>query len=468
MVMAAQRKQASLGMALIALLCANSSHAQNMVGLGYGDSREKAVQLAYVDLAQQLFVRVESITEVNQTLESSRISQRSISETDIPLLQVPVSCSVTRAEHECRAEFDSVAARPRYQKALAQAESGLREDYARYQSVSADAKYPAGKTLATALSNYQKLRRVAGFLNLDSDFNPRDIASAVAQWQASARFNVSSLRAAAELIVDDVAESNVSVAPPFVPDSQELTPFGRAFLKELETQLGARLGKQAPRYQLLGSYVVNEKGMDLSYELIDLQGNTTMQVKQIHLLPTAYSSYETEPSSIDFDQLLRKGFAVSSDFSVAVATNKGMRNLAFEAGDSLELLVKLNRPGYFYVVGYSREDDADIQYLLPIGYGRGREQFVQYVSADQANRWVSLGAFEVAPPFGTERLQVFAAEETPIDSLPPHFYDDESGYYLIGENAAAPKVADRTRGLKRIRQESKAEAESVLIFSTYE
>ena len=162
MVMAAQRKQASLGMALIALLCANSSHAQNMVGLGYGDSREKAVQLAYVDLAQQLFVRVESITEVNQTLESSRISQRSISETDIPLLQVPVSCSVTRAEHECRAEFDSVAARPRYQKALAQAESGLREDYARYQSVSADAKYPAGKTLATALSNYQKLRRVAG------------------------------------------------------------------------------------------------------------------------------------------------------------------------------------------------------------------------------------------------------------------------------------------------------------------
>ena len=81
---------------------------------------------------------------------------------------------------------------------------------------------------------------------------------------------------------------------------------------------------------------------------------------------------------------------------------------------------------------------------------------------------MSLGAFEVAPPFGTERLQVFAAEETPIDLLPPHFYDDESGYYLIGENAAAPKVADRTRGLKRIRQESKAEAESVLIFSTYE
>ena len=466
--MADRRKQISFISVWITLFCVHGSYAQEMVGVGYSDSRERAVQLAYVDLAQQLFVRVESTTEVRQSYEGSSFSQRSISETDIPLLQVPVSCEATSKEYECHAVFDSEAARPRYQSALAQSEIGLRDDFVRYQSASADAKYPAGKALATALNNYQKLRRVAGFLGLGSEFNHRDIASVVEKWQSSARFNVSSLRAAAALIVDDVAEANVSVAPPFVPDSQELTPFGRAFLKELETQLGARLGKQAPRYQLLGSYVVNEKGMDLSYELIDLQGNTTMQVKQIHLLPTAYSSYETEPSSIDFDQLLRKGFAVSSDFSVAVATNKGMRNLAFEAGDSLELLVKLNRPGYFYVVGYSREDDADIQYLLPIGYGRGREQFVQYVSAEQANRWVSLGAFEVAPPFGTERLQVFAAEETPIDSLPPHFYDDESGYYLIGENAAAPKVADRTRGLKRIRQESKAKAESVLIFSTYE
>ena len=468
MMKAAGRTRTFLISAWITLFCAHSSYAQEMIGVGYGDSREKAVQLAYVDLAQQLFVRVESTTEVRQSYEGSSLSQRSISETDIPLLQVPVSCTVTKKEHECRAVFDSETARPRYQKALAQAEMELRENYARYQSASQDSQYPAGKTLATTLNNYQKLRRVAGFLGLNSGFNSREIATAVAGWQASARFNVSSLRAAAELIVDDIAESKVAVAPPFAPDSQELTPFGRAFLKELETQLGAGLSKQAPRYQLLGSYVVTDKGMDLSYELIDLQGNTTMQVKQIHLLPAAYSSYETEPSSIDFDQLLRKGFAVSSDFSVAVATNKGMRNLAFEAGDSVELLVKLNRPGYFYAVGYSQEGDADIQYLLPIGYGRGREQFVQYVSAEQANRWVSLGAFEVAPPFGTERLQVFAAEENPVDALPPHFYDNATGYFLIGEKTSASGMSDRTRGLKRIRQESKAKAESVLIFSTYE
>lgn len=468
MMMADRCKQISFMSVWIALFCAHGSYAQEMVGVGYGDSREKAVQLAYVDLAQQLFVRVESTTEVRQSYEGSSFSQRSISETDIPLLQVPVSCEVTSKEYECHAVFDSEAARPRYQSALTQSEIGLRDDYVRYQSASADAKYPAGKALATALNNYQKLRRVAGFLGLGSEFNHRDIASVVEKWQSSARFNVSSLRAAAALIVDDVSGESVSVAPPFTPDSQELTPFGRAFLKELETQLGARLKKQAPRYKLLGSYMVNDKGMDLSYELVDLQGNSTVQVKQIHLLPEAYSIYETEPSSIDFDQLLRKGLAISGDFSVAVATNKGMRNLAFEAGDSLELLVKLNRPGYFYVVGYSAENGRDIQYLLPVSYGSGREQFVQYVSAEQVNRWVSLGEFEVSPPFGTERLQVFASEDTPVDNLPLHFYDATSGYFLIGEQKTNQVRSDRTRGLKKIRKAAKAKAESFLVFSTYE
>ena len=450
----------------LAGLCA-MSYAQTLEGVGYADTREKSVQLAYVDLAQQLFVRVEARTEVRQSLESSSFSQRAISETDIPLLQVPVDCVVAKMQYECRALFDSVSARPRYIAALKRAERKLRDDYQRFEAADGEAVYAAGKTVSVALTNYQKLRRVAAYLNLSTPLNLGSIEAAVAKWHSSARFNVASLRGAAELIVDDISVSNVVVTPPYAPDSQELTPFGRVFIKELETQLGTKLRAGEPRYQLVGSYSVNAKGMDLSYELVDLRGNATVQVKQVHLAPSAYESYGTEPLSVDFDQLLRKGIAVSGDFTVAIASNKGMRNLAFEAGDSLELLVKLNRPGYFYVVGYSQEGDADIQYLLPVAYGHGREQFVYYVSAEQVNRWVSLGAFEVSQPFGTERLQVFASEEMAIDSLPPHFYDADSGYYLIGEGAGDEASKDRTRGLKRVRQESKASAESALVFSTY-
>jgi len=45
----------------------------------------------------------------------------------------------------------------------------------------------------------------------------------------------------------------------------------------------------------------------------------------------------------------------SEDFLVDLKTDAGRKYLNYEEGDELEFLVKLNHPGYFYIIGQSKE-----------------------------------------------------------------------------------------------------------------
>lgn len=136
---------------------------------------------------------------------------------------------------------------------------------------------------------------------------------------------------------------------------------------------------------------------------------------------------------------------VSSTFKSLLKTNKGGKQDIFYEGEEIEPYVLLNRPGYYYLIGKINIKGKTLSYLVDLDNSTGVDKFVRYVNGQNTNKWMSLGAFIVEPPFGTENLQLVAST-TEIKSLPKHHYDEQYGYYFI-DNILAE--AGTTRGIKK-------------------
>jgi hypothetical protein len=130
---------------------------------------------------------------------------------------------------------------------------------------------------------------------------------------------------------------------------------------------------------------------------------------------------------------------------VDVRTERGRRGLYYHPGDRDQLQVKLDRPGYYYVVGHVEKAGTRLSYLMEIGAAAGGSRFVRRVDAGATNRWQAVGEFIVEPPLGLEAVQVFATSESPERALPAARFDPARNLYLIGNEPS--EVVKRTRGL---------------------
>ncbi len=121
-----------------------------------------------------------------------------------------------------------------------------------------------------------------------------------------------------------------------------------------------------------------------------------------------------------------------ASFHLDIKTNKGANNLVFQESEELRLFFQVNRPCLLRTI-YKLADGSLI--LLD----DDRE-----VNTPETKKWVELGdGFEVAPPFGTEELYVFA-QEKPFPKLVVEKID---GYAYIKEGL--PNALRKTRGLKK-------------------
>ena len=197
--------------------------------------------------------------------------------------------------------------------------------------------------------------------------------------------------------------------------------------------------------------VVNETGIILNTRVVKLD-------------KTAYANINYRPTSIDFDKLLHDGYVVSSIFTAQISTNRGGEDLLFTEGETIELLVKLNRPGYFYIVSHNNENASS--YLIALNYdSTGKRQFIRYVNADDANKWISLGEFNATSPYGTENLQLIASSVDLISKLPAIQYDDTTGLHMLDTHSASDAVR-KTRALVPKRKGQVRSTEATLSFTT--
>jgi len=275
----------------------------------------------------------------------------------------------------------------------------------------------------------------------------------------------------------------VRVIAPVRADSAEITGLSGSIGDALRAELGAPTPDRSMRYTLDGSYERVDKKILLTLYLMNSSFSTERAFA--YVLPgDLEKAFRSPPPAAGFSGTLSRGLvriqsldesatpaarppqARDGGLVVEVQTGRGNRGLYYRPGDRDQLLVRLDRQGYYYVVGHIEKENTHLSYLMEIGQGTGN-RFVRRVGAGEANRWQTVGEFVVEPPLGVEAVQVFATSEPPDRMLPAAKFDPARQLYVIGNNPV--DAIARTRGLVRIEMGAAAVpavGEAVLQFTT--
>ena len=150
-----------------------------------------------------------------------------------------------------------------------------------------------------------------------------------------------------------------------------------------------------------------------------------------------------------------------NDFLVELKTHVGRKHMVFEGGDRIEFLVKINQSGYVYLVGQSKNRHEEIRYLFDFGEDEDNPKFLRRVKKEEADKWISIGEFEAAEPFGFESITAFASTERFRD-LPDYRFDSNRELYLVKDKTnKAFKLAKKNK-----RKKTRKFAQTVMMVET--
>lgn len=417
-------------------------------------------------LSETLLVEVKSIFQSEQHSDGYLNASRKIrTVSELPLLGVTHFVADKKGEYYCVAYLDSERSLSLYQaelqtlyKKISQLDTAQKQ-----QQNNKDKRYRLLLDLLANLEQYEKYYTVARLLGAQQGASlPTEVAN-VRLLILSIESAVPSLEVAAQMLTRDLPAHTYYVQPPLPYGSQQATKLSRLMRDTIKRHIKSTDNNGA-QYILKGSYEILKDGISVTYKAVDDQGST-IATRVSKLASSAYQNIEYKPQSIDFNQLLHNGYVVSNDFKAELNTNLGNQDLLFVEGQSIELFVKLNQPGYFYVVSHNTTDNSS--YLLELSEATGKRAFIRYVNADDANRWLSLGEFEAAPPFGTENLQLVASSQDLVNNLPEVLFDNQTELYFV-QSRSTQEAVTTTRALKPKKSKSVKAAESTLSFTTME
>lgn len=461
------------------LLLANLVHAEGVAFRGRGESDrsvEEARKQALAELSGTLKSDVRSEFKSFTDLQGSDASQLLSITSDLPLIGVDFAEQSELSRHLAEALLVPERARPLY---VDHAQNLSREIRTSLEALpktdNASEKEQLLELILNNLEEYMRHRTVALVLGEKPENLPLpEITQAEALTQLEAvRKVIDSVDRAAHVLCANVPFEEIYIYPPKARGSGIPTQFAAVLKEAMSTRLKATDTPGRAQYLMQGRYEYSDKGLDVFYYLRDRQ-NKTILTRSARLLPEAYAEYDYKVKENHFETLLQLGHVVSSDFTAALRTEHGSEDIIYYEGDPVKILVKLNKAGYFYIVGHTLHGDERYSYLLPVNErGPGDAFFIGYVNAEQAGKWIQLAEFEVIPPLGIESLQLIASTFRP-DKLPPYLMREPEwgGNVIIGDDTAeAPqatveKALVQTRALGRRKKPKEEKAEATLVFTT--
>ena len=469
--MKSTRKIGILLFVFFLLNLAMPSYGEVLSGKGWGKTFTEAKKEALSDLSTTIQVQVESRFSSMESESHGKavIDAKSVINltSDLPILGAVFKEFRDKSGIWVTAFLKAAKAGPLYTARLQEIKKNMAEALmAAKKAVSKADQHHALTTSLPLFEQYSRHKFVAVCLGVgsipelpatESDLHHRILALEKA---------ADSIDFAAQLIIKelDPTLTNIYVYPPMMRESHEVTPFAAVVRDRIANRLNAVDSPDRADYLLTGRYEKTAQGIDLAYTMYKLTGNA-ISGAVVRLTQGAFSDYDTEPKSITLDKLLHQGLAVSNDFHVDLTTNYGKEDLLFLKGQEIEFLVKSNRPAFFYLCGHvDKGKDQRYSYLLDLQEAEGVRRFVRFINADDTNKWISLGKFEVTPPFGVETLQIIAATSDLAENLPPAKLDPNTELYLI---AHTPEEGVKTtRAFKRKQMEKSATTEAVLMATT--
>lgn len=118
------------------------------------------------------------------------------------------------------------------------------------------------------------------------------------------------------------------------------------------------------------------------------------------------------------------------EMAVELSVNQLRKSASFHAGDLVEFAYKTNQPGWVYFVGIVKNEKQDVKYLLNVAPEGEEPRYLAKVEREQVGKWIQLGLFEVAPPYGEESIMVVGSTS---ELKLPEYEEDENGLARILE-----------------------------------
>ncbi len=454
---------------LVLVFTHHYAYAIELSGKGYGKTEFEAKKSALADLSSAIQIEVQSEfesieREVNQKFVSD-IKQYIKVKSDLPILGASYKKLKSKPDVLISALLRSEKAIPLYQAKLRELALIIKDSIKAVNTLPPGQKHATLQELLVDIDQFNKYSLVALMLGAEGipsiDITRAEVMSRIKQLEAS----VGSVDLAARIIAKGMDEQGIYVYPPTTRDSHEVTQLGSVIRDKVSAHLNTVQTPQSARYTLNGSYEIAEGKIELVYYLVDRNANT-VKSRVLTLAPESYKGYQYKPQSVSFDKLLHEGLMVSNDFRVELASDKGTTDLLYRGGEEFELVVKANRAGYFYLVGHVIKKKEKYSYLMELQEGQGDRKFIYFINADDANKWISLGAFDVVKPFGVESLQMIASTDDLMGRVPKAQYDRKTELYIIDSDPA--KGVTKTRALKKKKSKKALNAENVLMFTTME
>jgi len=429
-------------------------------------------QQAITDLQQGLFVNVESFSESFQTNKGDdKFSFTSKLSSTLPILGSTTSCYEALEYYQCTAKLNSIKSTPLYLSTIEQKQLTIDSIWQQIPNISsAELKYDELAKVLVLVQETQQLLLVVNLLTPNVDVKLTNLSSTeIIDSMKLLEKEAKGISMTARLISHKIRQKNKILIKPFIPEnSSNITPFSSALQTELTKVLPAVLNKKDAVYILQGRYIISINHLQVETQLVDKQGNI-IDANVINVNKTSIKEFDFTPKDSNFEKMLYSGQIIGNELKVQISSNKGERDLLFRNTETVQLLVKVNKPSYFYIVGHTNNEVGKFSYLLDLNDAHGDEKFIQYLGFEEVNKMVVIGEFEVKKPFGKESLQVFASTAKPLDILPHQKFDGD--YYRLAVKQEEAII--QTRGLVRKKKNDNVNvvteiSEAVLSLTTYQ
>jgi hypothetical protein len=455
----------------LVIFCVSSfTSGQTFYGQALHKDKAEAKQHAITDLQQNIYVNVESLTQTHQSNTGADVFKfTSKLSSTLPILGAKTDCFSAYDIVQCEAKLDSAISTAMYKAAVLQKQQTIDMQWQKIKTISSpQVKYQSLAKLLATVHETQQLALVLSIIAPESKITTAQINSAdINQAMLSLEKVANGLPMAALLLSKKLPNNQKVLVKPFTPyDSSEVTPFSSALQTQLSSKISSVLTSDNALYILQGKYKATDKLINLEVQLVDKKGGI-VSAAVISINKASVSQFDHQPKQLDFERLLYSGQIVGQSFVSKITTNKGQRDFLFHQGESIKLLVKVNKPSYFYIVGHSSNDEAKLSYLLDLNDVQGTDKFISYLGMDEVNKWIIIGEFEAEQPYGNESLQLFASTKKPNDILPGTNYD--GNYHVISGKRSS--TITKTRGLVRKKKSTKEKnkievAEAVISLTT--
>lgn len=452
------------------LLVATSAYAgKTIAGHGSGKTEKEAKSEALSDLSQSIYVNIRSKFTDKTVVKGRGTSKESEKildmESDLPILGAKYTIFPSNDGYDVNAVLkeDSLEL---YEKELNNLLKDIKKNLlAAKKSKLASEKSRLLKSTYARLTQFIKYRTVAQFFNSKNIPELKITKTEVRNMIKKIESKADTLNFGLKRMALDFKIKSLYIYPPTTRNSSEVTQFASVVKDVLSSFIPSERSVKDADFYLIGEYKILKDGIDLTYTLMDKENNT-LKTSVVTFLPMAYKNYDYKPKTVNFAKLMKTGLVVSSDFRADIITSSGRKNLLFKKGNTLKLMVKMTKPGYFYLLVHSFKKDGKYSYLINFDESRGNRKFVKFINADDVNKWIVLGEFEVVPPFGVETMQMIASTKDLVDKVPANHLDTSTQLYKLGGKPA--KNVALTRGLIMKKSKKTKSAEAYLTFTTME